>query len=190
MERLRPMSPEPSSSQIIHMAFVILAFSSAGILTRDLNKHNWGIRKFSSDGVIQELVAIDGADWHQEGGPTPFPPRRRLESWWKCIEGVDPATAFATRWRDTTRTMRSWRRPCCRGSKSLRQANGWLRLSTSKRCWWCRLIVTPACAPPRPRLLRTGTGISYTWECPGIFKGGSPPRENPTGGATCGATHQ
>ena len=70
MERLRPMSPEPSSSQIIHMAFVILAFSSAGILTRDLNKHNWGIRRFSSDGVIQELVAIDGADWHQEGGPT------------------------------------------------------------------------------------------------------------------------
>ena len=94
MERLRPMSPEPSSSQIIHMAFVILAFSSAGILTRDLNKHNWGIRRFSSDGVIQELVAIDGADWHQEGGPTPFPPRRRLESWWKWIEGVDPATAF------------------------------------------------------------------------------------------------
>ena len=65
------MSPEPSSSQIIHMAFVILAFSSAGILTRDLNKHNWGIRKFSSDGVIQELVAIDGADWHQEGGTNP-----------------------------------------------------------------------------------------------------------------------
>ena len=23
--------------------------------------------------MIQELVAIDGADWHQEGGPTPFP---------------------------------------------------------------------------------------------------------------------
>ena len=66
MERLRSMSSEPSSSQIIHMAFVILAFSSAGILTRDLNKHNWGIRRFSSDGVIQELVAIDGADWHQE----------------------------------------------------------------------------------------------------------------------------
>ena len=94
MERLRPMSPEPSSSQIIHMAFVILAFSSAGILTRDLNKHNWGIRRFSSDGVIQELVAIDGADWHQEGGPTLSSPRRRLESWWKWIEGVDPATVF------------------------------------------------------------------------------------------------
>ena len=88
------MPPEPSSSQIIHMAFVILAFSSAGIMTRDLNKHNWGVRRFSNDGVIQELVAIDGADWHQEGGPTPFPPRRRLESWWKWIEGVDPATAF------------------------------------------------------------------------------------------------
>ena len=56
------MPPEPSSSQIIHMAFVILAFSSAGIMTRDLNKHNWGVRRFSNDGVIQELVAIDGAD--------------------------------------------------------------------------------------------------------------------------------
>ena len=56
-----------------------------------------GVRRFSNDGVIQELVAIDGADWHQEGGPTcptPFPPRRRLESWWQWIEGVDPATAF------------------------------------------------------------------------------------------------
>ena len=62
MERLQPMPPEPSSSQIIHMAFVILAFSSAGIMTRDLNKHNWGVRRFSNDGVIQELVAIDGAD--------------------------------------------------------------------------------------------------------------------------------
>ena len=47
MERLQPTPPEPSSSQIIHMAFVILAFSSAGIMTRDLNKHNWGVRRFS-----------------------------------------------------------------------------------------------------------------------------------------------
>ena len=76
------------------MAFIILAFSSAGILTRDLNKHNWGVRRYSADGAMQELVVIDGADWQQEGGPTPFPPRRRLESWWTWIEGVDPATAL------------------------------------------------------------------------------------------------
>ena len=74
---------------------------------------------------------------------------------------------FATRWRVTTRTRRSWRRPCCRSSKHLKQASGWLRLSTSKGCLWSRLTATPACAPPRPRLLRTGTGISCTWECPG-----------------------
>ena len=36
-------------------------------------------------------MAVDGADWHQEGGPTPYLPRRRLESWWKWIEGVDHA---------------------------------------------------------------------------------------------------
>ena len=50
MERLQPMPPEPSPSQIIHMAFVILAFSSAGIMIRDFNKHNWGVRRFSNDG--------------------------------------------------------------------------------------------------------------------------------------------
>ena len=100
---------------------------------------------------------------------------------------------FATRWRVTTRTMRSWRRPCCRGSKPLRQANGWLRLSTSKGCLWFRLTATPACAPPRPRLLRTGTGISCTWSTQ--IKGqvtsskgdrlsrGSPPRGNLKGGS-------
>ena len=47
----------------------------------------------------------------------------------------------------TTRTRRSWRRPCYRSSKEA--GNGWLRLSTSKGCLWSRLTATPACAPPR-----------------------------------------
>ena len=164
MERLQPMPPEPSPSQIIHMAFVILAFSSAGIMTRDLNKHNWGVRRFSNDGVIQELVAIDGADWHQEGGPTPFPPRRRLESWWKWIEGVDPATAFWLR-----NQVESYHQDHAELATALLQrlqaseAGQWVVASLHQQgCWWCRLMATPACAPPRPRLLRTGTGISCT----------------------------
>ena len=70
-----------------HMAFV-LAFSSAGI------RRPTGTRR---------------------GGPTPFPPHRRLESlWWTQPRPF----GFATRWKDSTRTMWSWRRPCCRGSKS------------------------------------------------------------------------
>ena len=101
---------------------------------------------------------------------------------------------FATRWRVTTRTRRSWRRPCCRSSKPLQQASGWLRLSTSKGCWWCRLIVTPACAPPRPRLLRTGTGISCTWECPGkgtthLLQGRPSLKGQPTQGKPRGGSH-
>ena len=44
MERLQSMPPELSSSQIVHMAFVILAFSSTGMIC-DLNKHNWGVRR-------------------------------------------------------------------------------------------------------------------------------------------------
>ena len=55
-------------------------------MTRDLNKHNWRVRTFSNDGVIQELVTI--ANWNQEEEPTPFLPRRRLESQWKWIEGI------------------------------------------------------------------------------------------------------
>ena len=42
-------------------------------MTRDLNKHNWGVRRFSADGVIQELVAIDGPTGTRRRGPTPFP---------------------------------------------------------------------------------------------------------------------
>ena len=82
LERLQPMGPEPSSSQILHMAFIIL-----------VNKHNCGVRRYSPNSSIDELVVIDGADWKEEKGPAPFPPRRRLESWWKWIEGVDPITA-------------------------------------------------------------------------------------------------
>ena len=93
LERLLPVDPVPTSVQILHMAFVIVAFSAAGILTRDLNKHNWGRRQFSSNSSLAEMVVIDGADWAEENGPCSFPPRRRLESWWKWIEGVDPTTA-------------------------------------------------------------------------------------------------
>ncbi|CAE7261408.1 unnamed protein product [Symbiodinium sp. CCMP2592] len=94
MEKLQPMHAEPSAQRILHMAFVIVAFSAAGVLTRDLNKHNWGVRSLSPNSCIEELVALDGADWQQEPKPVAFPPRRRLESWWNWIEKVDPETTY------------------------------------------------------------------------------------------------
>ena len=55
-ERLLPMPEVPKPVEILHMAFVIVAFSAAGILTRDLNRHNWGRRQFSSNSSLAEMV--------------------------------------------------------------------------------------------------------------------------------------
>ena len=52
------------------MPFVILAFAAAGILSRDLNRHNWGARRPSPNS--EELVALDGADWQAEMTPVGF----------------------------------------------------------------------------------------------------------------------
>ena len=102
--------------------------SSSTLVSFQTSAESPGAR-ISTDGVIQELVAIDGADWHQEGGPT--------AGWSHGGNGSKEWTqprpfGFATSWRVTTRTRRSWRRPCCRSSKPLKKVNGRLRLSTSK----------------------------------------------------------
>ena len=74
LERLLPMDPTPTSAQILHMVFVIVAFSAAGIMTKDVNKHNWGSASFrptvhSPNGGV---LAISPA-----ATPASVPPRHR-----------------------------------------------------------------------------------------------------------------
>ena len=60
-EWLLPMPEVPKVVEILHMEFVIVAFSAAGISTR--NRRNWGRRQFSSNSSLAEMVLLGGADW-------------------------------------------------------------------------------------------------------------------------------
>ena len=93
MERLEAMHEQLSEHLILHMAMVMLSFSCSGFAIRDVNKHNWGIRKSSPSSCVEDLVLIDGAGFEAQQSPQPFPPRRKIESWWNWVTQSDPEAA-------------------------------------------------------------------------------------------------
>ncbi|CAE7227892.1 unnamed protein product [Symbiodinium sp. CCMP2456] len=93
MEKVAPMYREPSSCRILHMAAVLLGISCAGITCRDVNRHNWGIRKTSEDSYLEEFVLVDGGEFELQPEPPIFPPKRKIESWWTWVNRTDPQTA-------------------------------------------------------------------------------------------------
>ena len=61
------------------MAFVIVAFSAAGISARDLNERNWSRRQSSSNSSLAEMVVTDGGLGEGRRAVLFFPP----EAVWK-----------------------------------------------------------------------------------------------------------